>query len=180
MYSTRGWASWVTVAGLAVIAARAQDLPLNTLLPHIQHIVAEYAAAIPNYTCTEIIHRYERPRRVKEFQIIDTVKLEVAVLNGTERFAWPGSTEFGDQDLLKEISGSSYGALSKGDFVIHARNIFLRDQAAFHPPRVEKLGDRDAIRLDYEVPLAKSSFVVNADGKKAIVDPSGSTRTTCN
>ena len=174
MSTTRSWVSWVIAASLAVVTARTQDFSLDGLLPHIQHNVAEYVAAIPNYTCTEIIHRYQRPRRVNEFQTLDTIKLEVAVLNGTERFALAGSTEFGDQDLLKEIVGGSYGALSKGDFVIHARNIFLRDQATFRPPQMEKFGDRDAIRLDYEVPLAKSNFLLNADGKKAIVSYKGS------
>ena len=174
MSTTRSWVSWVIAASLAVVTARTQDFSLDGLLPRIQHKVAEYVAAIPNYTCTEIIHRYQRPRRVKEFQMLDTIKLEVAVLNGTERFALAGSTEFGDQDLLKEIVGGSYGALSKGDFVIHARNIFLRDQATFRPPQMEKFGDRDAIRLDYEVPLPKSNFLLNADGKKAIVSYKGS------
>jgi hypothetical protein len=142
----REWLLWGLLAALSLIPVRGQDLTLNVVLPHIQHKVAEYVAAIPNYTCTEIIHRYQRPRRVKEFQMLDTIKLEVAVLNGTERFALAGSTEFGDQDLLKEIVGGSYGALSRGDFVIHARNIFLRDQATFRPAQMEKFGDRDAIR----------------------------------
>lgn len=174
MFLTRRWTPWVIVTSLSTVAAGAQDLSLDRLLPRIQQNVAEYVAKIPNYTCTEIIHRYERPRRAKDFQTIDTVKLEVAVLNGTERFAWPGSIEFEDQDSLKEIVGSSYGALSKGDFVIHARNIFLRDQAAFRAPQGDKIGDRDAIRLDYEVPLAKSNFAINADGRKAVVGYRGS------
>src|SRR6185295_3339105 len=57
---------------------------------------------------------------------------------------------------------------------IHARNIFLRDQATFHEPRAAKLGDRDAIRLDYEVPAAKSNFEVGANGQRAVVGYKGS------
>ena len=69
--------------------------------------------------------------------------------------------------------GGGHGALTKGDFVMHARNIFLRDQAVFSSPRAEKLGDRAAIRLDYEVPVAKSNFEIRADGQKAVVGYKG-------
>jgi hypothetical protein len=158
---------------IVVVTAKAQTLSLDALLPRIQHHVAEYVAGLPNYTCKETIHRYERPRRVKEFQTIDTIKLEIAVLNGTERFAWPGSTAFDDKDL-KEIVGGGYGALTKGDFVIHARNIFLRDQAIFGQPKAEKVGDREAIRLNFEVPVTMSNFEVSADDQKAVVGYKGS------
>ena len=157
---------------MLVAAAPASELSLNTLLPAIQHHVAEYVAGLPNYTCTETVHRFERPRRVKDFQTIDTIKLEIAVLNGTEHFAWPGSSQFEDKDL-PDLLGGGHGALTKGDFVMHARNIFLRDQAVFSSPRAEKLGARAAIRLDYEVPVAKSNFEIRADGQKAVVGYKG-------
>jgi hypothetical protein len=56
---------------------------------------------------------------------------------------------------------------------MHARNIFLREQAVFSSPQAEKLGDRAAIRLDYEVPVAKSNFEIGADGQKAVVGYKG-------
>jgi hypothetical protein len=155
-----------------VATAPASDLSLSTLLPPIQHHVAEYVAGLPNYTCTQTVHRFERPRRVKDFQIIDTIKLEIAILDGTEHFAWPGSMQFEDKDL-PDLLGGGHGALTKGDFVMHARNIFLRDQAVFSSPRSEKLGDRSAIRLDYQVPVAKSNFEIRADGQKAVVGYKG-------
>jgi len=163
------------VAGflVAALAASANELSLSSLLPPIQHHVAEYVAGLPNYTCLETVHRFERPRRVKDFQTIDTIKLEIAVLNGTEHFAWPGSNQFEDKDL-PDLLGGGHGGLAKGDFVMHARNIFLRDQATFSSPRAEKLGDRAAIRLDYEVPVAKSNFEIRADGQKAVVGYKGS------
>ncbi len=168
------WLERGFTAALLVAISPASELSLSSLLPPIQHHVAEYVAGLPNYTCTEIVHRFERPRRVKDFQTIDTIKLEIAVLNGTEHFAWPGSSRFEDKDL-PELLGGGYGALTKGDFVMHARNIFLRDQAVFTSPRVEKLGDIAAIRLDYEVPVAKSNFEIGADGGKAAVGYKGTT-----
>src|ERR1700681_2084532 len=166
------WLRSAFAAAVLVAAAPASELSLNTLLPPIQHHVAEYVAGLPNYTCMETVHRFERPRRVKDFQIIDTIKLEIAVLNGTEHFAWPGSSQFEDKDL-PDLLGGGHGALTKGDFVMHARNIFLRDQAVFSSPRAEKLGDRAAMRLDYEVPVAKSNFEIRADGQKAVVGYKG-------
>lgn len=160
------------MAALFLVVSPASELSLTSLLPPIQHHVAEYVAGLPNYTCTEIVHRFERPRRVKDFQTIDTIKLEIAVLNGTEHFAWPGSSRFEDKDL-PELLGGGYGALTKGDFVMHARNIFLRDQATFSSPRAEKLGDFAAIRVDYEVPVGKSNFEIRADGGKAVVGYKG-------
>ncbi len=159
-------------AAMLAATAPASELSLNALLPPIQHHVAEYVAGLPNYTCTETVHRFERPRRVKDFQTIDTIKLEVAVLNGTEHFAWPGSSQFEDKDL-QDLLGGGHGALTKGDFVMHARNIFLRDQAVFSSPRADKLGDRAAIRLDYAVPEAKSNFEIRADGQKAVIGYKG-------
>ena len=43
----------------------------------------------------------------------------------------------------------------------------------FSSPRAEKLGGRAAIRLDYEVRVAKSNFEIRADGQKAIVGYKG-------
>src|ERR1700719_4336898 len=58
----------------------------------------------PNYTCVETIERSTRSRSTKQFKVIDTLRLEVALLDGHEMFAWPGSRKFEDVDVTKLVT----------------------------------------------------------------------------
>ena len=81
----------------------------------------------PNYTCTETV---ERTRQVagNHSRIEDTLRLEVALVDGKEMFAWPGSKQFEDRELDDLVATGMFG---NGNFAIYARILFLSNLAVF-------------------------------------------------
>ena len=52
--------------------------------------MAEFLRGQPNYTCTETIER-TRQAPASRAKVEDTLRLEGALVDGKEMFAWPGS-----------------------------------------------------------------------------------------
>src|SRR5438045_2730322 len=68
-----------------------QGSPERLLLAQIKAKMADNLARLPNYTCLQTIERSHRDARKKRFERQDLVRLEVALVGGRERFAWPGA-----------------------------------------------------------------------------------------
>lgn len=125
----------------------------------------------PNYTCVETIERSSRSKSTARFKIVDTLRLEVALVDGREMFAWPGSRKFDDFDITKMITS---GAIGNGNFATHARALFETRSATFHYQGVVDFEDKKAIRFDYEVPQMLSGFRIRTANASAIVGYHGS------
>ena len=87
------WAS--AAAGLLlcipISASIAQPLPPEVLLlGRIKAKAAENLQRLPNYTCTQTIERSHRNAKSRKFELLDTIRLEVALVEGKELFSWPG------------------------------------------------------------------------------------------
>jgi hypothetical protein len=121
----------------------------------------------PNYTCVETIERSSRTRSNVRFKIADTLRLEVALVDGREMFAWPGSKKFEDSDLTKMVTS---GAIGNGNFATHARALFESRAANF---RYRGVVDK-AIRFDYDVPQMLSGYRIKTGSGSAIVGYHGS------
>src|SRR5438477_6687873 len=80
----------------------------NNPLPRIRAQMAELLRGQPNYTCTETIER-TRQTPANRAKVEDTLRLEVALVDGKEMFAWPGSKQFEDRDLSELISTGMFG-----------------------------------------------------------------------
>ena len=79
---------------LATPEMHAQEIPFETLqLAHIRDHMVEQLRRQPNYTCVETVERSARPGAKKNFQLKDTLRMEVALVDGKEMFAWPGAKE---------------------------------------------------------------------------------------
>src|SRR5437588_9915293 len=83
---------------LAIVAMGASVSGQDMLLARIKNRMSENLRHQPNYTCLETIERTRRPQGGKA-KIEDTLRLEVALVEGKEMLAWPGSKKFGDYDL---------------------------------------------------------------------------------
>ena len=124
----------------------------------------------PNYTCTETV---ERTRQVtgSRARIEDTLRLEVALVDGEEMFAWPGSKQFEDHDLSELVSTGMFG---NGNFAIYARILFLTNLAVFEDRGETQLDGRPAWRYDFRVARSTGGSRLRVDNREAIVGLHGS------
>jgi hypothetical protein len=125
----------------------------------------------PNYTCIETIERSSRTKSTNKLKIIDTLRLEVALVDGREMFAWPGSKKFEETDVTQMIKS---GAIGNGNFGTHARALFASRVATFNYRGEEDFQGKKAIRFDYEVPQMLSGYSIRVSSASAIVAYHGS------
>lgn len=133
---------------------------------------AENLTRLPNYTCLQTMERARRDVREKRFQLTDKARLEVALVNNNELFAWPGSKNFQDTEIRYLVPG---GGVGNGSFALHARSVFLGTNAELSYQGEVDFEGRAAYRYDYDVPLIRSRFLLrNENEDEAIVAYRGS------
>jgi len=125
----------------------------------------------PNYTCTETVERSHRLNSTHKFEWLDTVRLEVALVDGKEMFGWPGAKKFEDMDLRNFVS---QGAIGNGNFALHARAIFRGGAARFEYRGDFSNGKQSWVRFAFQVPLIGSGYSLRMGEHKAIVGYHGS------
>lgn len=158
---------------LAVLCLRAQT-PLSADLDALSRIRARMIFNLdhqPNYTCLETIERSSRAKQTSKLKIVDTLRLEVALVNGRELFGWPGSKKFEDGDLTQLITT---GAIGNGNFGTHAQALFRTRSATFHYLGQQDFQGKKAIRFDYEVPQMLSGYHIRVAAASAVVGYHGS------
>jgi hypothetical protein len=158
---------------LAVLCLRAQS-PLSPDLDSLSKIRSRMIFNLkhqPNYTCVETIERSSRAKSTNKLKMVDTLRLEVALVDGREMFAWPGSKKFEDTDLSHMVTS---GAIGNGNFGTHAQALFTTRSATFHYAGEEDFQGKKAIRFDYEVPQMLSGYRIRVSQASAIVGYHGS------
>ncbi len=125
----------------------------------------------PNYTCVETIERSTRTKLSTKLKIVDTLRLEVALVEGKELFAWPGSKKFEDSDVTQMITT---GAIGNGNFGTLAQALFTNRSATFQYKGIEKFQGKNSIRFDYNVPQMLSGYRIRVSTASAIVGFHGS------
>lgn len=132
--------------------------------------MAEILERQPNYTCIQTIERSTQWTG-SHTRMDDTLRLEVALVDGKELFAWPGSKQFEDHELRDLVST---GMIGNGSFAIHARTIFLTDSASFTERGETQLSGRPALRYDFQVSRSHSNYRLRLNDREAIVPFHGS------
>jgi hypothetical protein len=125
----------------------------------------------PNYTCRETVERSHRLNSTHKFQWLDTVRLEVALVDGKEMFGWPGANKFEDMDVRNFVS---QGAIGNGNFALHARAVFRGQGVIFEDRGDGSTANRPWVRFAFQVPLARSGYTLRVGEHKAIVGYHGS------
>jgi hypothetical protein len=152
--------------------AAAEEIPHEILkLARVKAHMSDLLSRLPNYTCLLNIERSRRGASGRT-QLIDIVRLEVALVEGNELFAWPGSRKFQDTKIIDMVKG---GAIGNGNFALHAKAVFQSTAAqyTFVGERTMDNG-RQALRWDYKVPLALSGYMLRVEPHQAIVPFHGS------
>jgi hypothetical protein len=139
-------------------------------LPRIREKMTGILLRQPDYTCTETVERARQAVGSRE-RIEDTLRLEVALVDGKEMFAWPGSKEFEDHDLSDLVSTGMFG---NGNFAIYARILFLSNVAEFEDRGDTELDGRTARRYDFRVSRGGSGSRLRNGKHEAVVGFHGS------
>jgi len=145
--------------------------PEVLLLARVKLKMEETLRRQPDYTCMETIQRSVRRAPARRYRLIDTLRLEVAIVEGKEMFSWPGAREFRTTDPREMVPS---GTIGTGYFALHARAVFVSNVARFTYVGREEIGGRLCERFDYSVPLMWSGYRLRVGDRSAIVAYSGS------
>lgn len=134
--------------------------PETILLARIRNVVSENLSRLPDFTCLQTIERSQRLPGTKRYRFVDNIRLEVALVEGKELYAWPGSPKFEERELRDMVGG---GAIGTGDFALHAKSIYLGDSARFTYQGVEELRGRKVHVFHYKVPMEASRYLMRIE-----------------
>lgn len=143
---------------LAADNPRPPVTPEAIRLGRIQAHMRDILTRFPDYTCLQTIERSQRLAKSRRFQMVDTIRLEVALVQGKEMFAWPGAGKFDDREIGRIVGGT----IGNGNFALHARAVFLG-----LPPAFEYEGEVDyargkAHRYRFHVPRRLSGYTLRS------------------
>jgi len=157
---------------LLILLSAAPFLPAQDadLLPRIRGKMADILLRQPNYTCTETIERTSQTPGGRSI-LDDTLRLEVALVDGKEMFAWPGSKQFEDHDLRELVTTGMFG---NGNFAIYARILFLSDVAKVEDRGETQWNGGPARRYDFRVSRSTGGHRLRVDNREAVVGFHGS------
>ncbi len=165
------WAWAIPWVAVAACAAQSDPAPELLKLAHIKLAMVTTLERQPNYTCVQEVERSRRRLPRKRFELHDTLRLEVALVDGKEMFAWPGARKFEQTDLTQMIAG---GAIGTGDFALHARAVFQSRAPVFDYRGGEEMRGRRADRFDFRVTQLNSGYHIRSGGHDAVVGYHGS------
>jgi hypothetical protein len=127
------------------------------------------AAGLPNYTCQETMERsIHGPSG--QIELRERLRLEVLFAETTERFAWPGSSEFSSEPLKSWIRA---GAIGNGTFATQLLSLFVKSAATVRYAGIETHDQRALHRFDFHMPLLSSGYTLALHGKSATTAYSG-------
>lgn len=162
-------------AGLVPAAAQfdptAPADPSVVTLARVRLAATREFNQLPNCTCTMTVERSRRAARRGRFELVDQLRLEVALVDGKEVYSWPGADRFEDRELVDIVRG---GAIGSGEFAGHARNVLLSGSVRLNYRGEEELAGRPVHRFDYEVPMADSRYTMRMGAVSAPVGYRGS------
>jgi hypothetical protein len=160
------WAA--LLAGSMCLWGQTPDTVLQ--LARIKRHAIENLRRQPNYTCVETVERSRRSGGARRAQMQDTLRLEVALVDGKEMFGWPGARKFDDLNLRDLIPD---GAIGNGNFAMHARAVF-EGMPSFHYEGTESADGRASVQYSFRVSQFASGFKLRVQDREAVVGYHGS------
>jgi hypothetical protein len=146
------------------------DLPAHILsLARIQRAMAEELKGLPNYTCLQTIDRYKGRSRSK-LKPWDHVRVNVAMVNGRELYALPGSRSFDDRSLSTLVPK---GFISDGNFGTMTRSVFVNHAARITFAGEESPDGRALLRFDFEISQMVSGWRLHVGNASATLGVTG-------
>jgi hypothetical protein len=150
---------------LFLLALGAAAQPEHDLLEQVRARMLEHVTRQPNYTCLETVER-SRLSPGGGLLVQDTLRLEVALVDGKEMFAWPGATQFEDKDLRELVSTGMFG---NGSYALYARMLFGPGGPAFRFAGEARIAGQPMLRYSFRVPQRNSGYRVSVGRDEAVV-----------
>jgi hypothetical protein len=167
------------------LAGRASDP--QALFNGVRAKVLANLNKTPRYTCVETIQREVR-RTIRtrdgcsaaaisaasdDSGIVlwrDRLRLDVAVIDGNETFAWAGARRFETDDVDKLVGG---GATGTGDFSGFLASVFGADARHFRYTGEDNTPAGRMARFEYDVPRSTSHYRYRTNGTFKLAPYSG-------
>jgi hypothetical protein len=153
------------LCGLVASPLAADNALDNELFNRVTEHMRLNLARLPNYTCLETVERSRRSSQNARFELVDRIRLEIAMVNGKEMFSWPGAGNFEDKDIDDLMLGGAFG---NGNFGLLARAIFLTSAPNFTFLGERIYEGRRTNRWDFNVPRQRGIYGIGNRRRKGI------------
>jgi hypothetical protein len=121
----------------------------RALLEAIKQREIEEIANVPNYVCVDSVSRSLWIPAEGRFRHLDRVHVDLAHVEGADRFAWLGASTFQSRSPTQLVG---YGVSFGGDFADTRRLVFGNNSAKILYSGRETVGGRQAMRFEYDIP----------------------------
>jgi hypothetical protein len=153
---------------LLAVSLPAQYDPRQPLPEHVIVLSRSRAAAqkefahLPSYVCDEVVERWYKRPRDRDFRLEDSLHLQVAVTDKGEIHAPAGATRFEDRPLGRMAEG---GLIGNGEFSTHVRNILFSGTATFESDIEEVIDGRRTYKFRYRMPQNLGGYRLRVAGQ---------------
>lgn len=161
---------WRVLLSCVLASCAWAQIPRDRLFSEARVKMLDIMANQPNYTCLETIERM-RQAPGGSLSVQDTLRMEVALVDGKEEFAWPGAKQFEDRDLRELVPSGMFG---NGNYGTYMRILFGTPGLRFEDKGTVLVGGKDAVRFDFRVTKDQSGYNIRVEDRQAIVGFHGS------
>jgi hypothetical protein len=144
--------------------------PETTLLAEVKEKMLELLGSQPNYTCLETVER-TRQAPGGSSKVEDTLRLEVALVDGKEMFAWPGAKQFEDRDIRELVTTGMFG---NGNYGLYLRMLFSGAGPEFRYRDEVLVGGARTLRYDFRVHVSRSGYHLSVGDRQGVAGFHGS------
>src|SRR5690348_459970 len=138
---------WVLFTWMVALSAvQAADLNDPQRLTRIRTQMARTLAHLPDYTCRETIERALRRPPSNRYENRDTLRVDVAYLNGRELYAWPGD-RLGERTLFDMVPD---GSIATGNFGMLGRAVFADNGPIFHFEGTSAANGKNQVKYSFQ------------------------------
>ena len=144
--------------------ARAEEEPEGLRDRFLTRIRADLDR-LPDFVCVETSERFRRAGSQRNWEKIDTVRFDVALVGDHELYSLPGARRFERRPLGDLIA---QGSISTGELALLAKHVFQGSAQITYKGESEQAG-RKAYEYSYDVPAGKSKYHLRLGSSDAVV-----------
>jgi hypothetical protein len=137
----------VVIGGAWAQTNDASPPETTSLLDQIKQRAIQDLADVPNYVCIDSIERSLWIPGERQFRRLDRVHVEVAHVEGADRFSWLGNTSFQSRNPTAMVG---YGASFGGSFADNRALVFKNGRTKLSYVGRVSINGHPALQYDYD------------------------------